>query len=113
VGQAPDGSAVAVPLDPVTGEISPTESAQTIPGIGGLFGLACPSTTQCLAVGTNINGSKGQAVPLDPATGDISGGQNVQSITGTVVLNNLICISTADCLAVGNTPAAQRVRRCH
>jgi hypothetical protein len=103
VGHAPDGQGVAVSLDPATGAIATGESVQTIPGTGGmgLEGVACPTTTQCLAVGENAGASAGAAVPLDPATGAPSTGQSGQSVTTKGVLVGVSCPSAAVCLAVG------------
>ena len=103
VGHAPDGQGVAVSLDPATGAIATGESVQTIPGTGGLGleGVACPTTTQCLAVGENAGASAGAAVPLDPATGAPSTGQSGQSVTTKGVLVGVSCPSAAVCLAVG------------
>jgi hypothetical protein len=103
VGHAPDGQGVAVPLDPATGAISTGENVQTIPGIGGLGleGVACPTATQCLAVGEDASRSAGAAVPLDPTTGAISAGGGVQSVTSKGVLVDISCPSASSCLAVG------------
>jgi len=103
VGHAPDGQGEAVPLDPTTGAIATGESVQTIPGTSGvgLEGVACPTTTQCLAVGENASASAAAAVPLDPATGAISSGQSGQSVTTKGVLVGINCPSATMCLAVG------------
>jgi hypothetical protein len=79
------------------------EGVVTIPGTGGvgLEGVACPTTTQCLAVGENASASAGAAVPLDPATGAPSKGQGAQSVTTKGVLVGVSCPSAAVCLAVG------------
>ncbi len=103
VGHAPDGQGVAVSLDPATGAIATGENVQTIPGTGGvgLEGVACPTTTRCLAVGENAGASAGAAVPLDPATGAPSTGQSSKSVTTKGVLVGVSCPSAAVCLAVG------------
>jgi hypothetical protein len=103
VGHAPDGQGEAVSLDPATGAIATDESLQTIPGTGGLGleGLACPTTTQCVAVGENVSRSAGAAVPLNPATGALSTGETVQSVTTKGVLVGISCPSPTMCLAVG------------
>ena len=103
VGHAPNGQGVAVSLDPATGAIAMGENIQTIPGTGGvgLEGVACPTTTRCLAVGENAGASAGAAVPLDPATGAPSTGQSAQSVTTKGVLFGVSCPSAAVCLAVG------------
>ncbi len=103
VGHAPEGQGVVVSLDPTTGAIAMGEGVVTIPGTGGvgLEGVACPTTTQCLAVGENASASAGAAVPLDPATGAPSKGQGAQSVTTKGVLVGVSCPSAAVCLAVG------------
>lgn len=103
VGHAPQGQGVAVSLDPATGAIASGKSVQTIPGTGGvgLEGVACPTTTRCLAVGENAGASAGAAVPLNPATGAPSTGQRSQDVTTKGVLVGVSCPSAAMCLAVG------------
>jgi hypothetical protein len=103
VGHASDGQGVAVSLDPATGAIATDESLETIPGTGGLGleGLACPTTTQCVAVGENASKSAGAAVPLNPSTGALSTGESVQSVTNKGVLVGISCPSPTRCLAVG------------
>jgi hypothetical protein len=103
VGHAPDGQGMAVPLNPATGAIATGETVETIPGTGGvgLEAVACPNTTQCLAVGENASASAGVAVPLDPATGALSTGQSGQNVTTKGVLVGISCPSAATCLAVG------------
>jgi hypothetical protein len=103
VGHAPNGQGAAVSLDPATGAIAMGESVQTIQGTGGLGleGVACPTTTQCLAVGENAGASAAAAVPLNPATAAPSTGQSSQSVTTKGVLVAVSCPSAAVCLAVG------------
>ncbi|MGP0030684.1 MAG: hypothetical protein ACLPVF_09295, partial [Acidimicrobiales bacterium] len=88
-----------MPLNPTTGAISSGQSVQKITGSEFLYGVACSSTTQCLAVG--IGDSLGTVVPLNPTTGAISNGQGVHTISGTGELFGAACSSSTQCLGVG------------
>ena len=103
VGHDSSGSGVAVALSPATGAIVSGRRVQTIPGTGGvgLEGVACPTSTLCVAVGENSGRSAGVAVPLDPATGAVRRGRTVQEVTHKGILVDLACPSTTVCLAVG------------
>jgi hypothetical protein len=102
IGESPDQTeGIAVPLDPDTARVLSGQNLQTI---GGVFmsGVACASSTECVAVGHKSNGS-GIAVALDPMTATISNGQTVQTIPGTggVGLEGVACPSANLCVAVG------------
>ena len=92
---------VAVPLNPNTATVLSGQDLQTISGII-MSGVACASSTQCLAVGRDSSGS-GVVVALDPTTGTITSGQSVQTIPGTggVGLEGVACPSADLCVAVG------------
>jgi uncharacterized repeat protein (TIGR01451 family) len=77
------------------------QTVQTIPGIFGPEGVACPSSTLCLAVGLNYNSNVGETVSLDSATGQVASGQSVQTISGSAILEDVACASATLCLAVG------------
>ena len=87
---------------------SPAKAAvQEITGTEVIAGVACPSSTQCLAVGGN--GDDAMAVPLNPATGAISSGQGVQTLSGIANFNGVACSSSTQCLAVGEDSAFEAV----
>ena len=91
-----------VPLDPATGQIASGQSVQGVPETDQLFGVACPSATLCLAVGTSFTGTgMGVGLPLDPATGQVVSGQSAQKIPGTGSFNGVACPSATLCFAVG------------
>jgi hypothetical protein len=83
---------------------------QVVPGIGTFNGVACPSGSQCLGVGTifatTSSGAAGAAAPLNATSGAVSGGQSVQTIAGTGQIVAVSCPSDAQCLAVGENPDA-------
>jgi hypothetical protein len=89
----------AAPIDPTTGAIPNGQSVQSIVNTGAFFGVACPTTTACLAVGDNSVGSAGVAVPLNPVNGENTA--LVQTITGVGFFNAVACPTTTECLAVG------------
>jgi photosystem II stability/assembly factor-like uncharacterized protein len=82
---------------------STTWNAQSIPtGVGELAGLACPSTSDCFAVGEDSSDTL--AVLL--ATTDAGTTWTTQSIpSGLAFLLGIACPSTSDCYAVGDTPS--------
>ena len=97
-----DGGGLAVPLNPATGAVSSGQSMRSIPGAtGGLEGVACPSSVQCLAVTPSENFEQGLAVALNPTTGVISTGESTQVVPGTTYLEGVACSSSTLCLGVG------------
>ncbi|MGP0030708.1 MAG: hypothetical protein ACLPVF_09415, partial [Acidimicrobiales bacterium] len=100
-GEESENVAVAAPLNPTTGAIFSGQSTKTITGSEYLFGVACSSSTQCLAGGTVNAESEGTTAPLNPATGAISNGQSVQTFSGTASLDGTACSTSTQCLGVG------------
>jgi hypothetical protein len=100
---------MAVPLDPATGEVVSGQSGQTFSTTSDLTGVACPSATECLAVGMNDVDVNGVGVPLDPATGAVGSGQSVQVYSDSDHMNGAGCLSQALCLGVGQEPTATSV----
>ena len=70
VGETSPTTGAAVPLDPTTGQVASGQSVQAFAGTTLLLGVACASTTGCLAVGYYYTSSyTGVAAALDPTTG--------------------------------------------
>jgi hypothetical protein len=73
-------------------------NVQTVPGMRELGGIACPSSSTCLAVGINVANTAGAIVPI---TNGSAGA--VQSVAGTGELGGIACPSSSMCIAVGET----------
>ena len=71
-----------------------TPSLFPVPGSFGLTGIACPSTSDCLAIGYGSSGS----FVLPYVDGELSDGQLVP---GDVQLDAITCPTASDCFAVG------------
>jgi Bacterial Ig-like domain (group 3)/Putative Ig domain len=99
------GVGVVVAINPATGQVASGQSVQAIAGTASLHSVVCPSSTSCLAVGSNSSGV-GVAVPINPATDQVTSGQSVQTIAGAEALLGVACSSTTDCLAVGGVAIA-------
>jgi hypothetical protein len=97
-------SGAAVSLNPVTGSLASGQSVHLIGSSGFLNGVACPSSSVCLAVGENPNQSKGVAVPLNPSTAAIRSGEELHTFSG-ISMSAVACASSDQCLAVGHNPA--------
>jgi hypothetical protein len=71
VGNDGDDPSIAesVPLTAATGAVPAGQSLQEVPGAGSLAGIACPSSTICLAAGTAFEAQGSIVVPLTTATG--------------------------------------------
>ncbi len=61
-----------------------------------LNGIACPSSTSCIAVGQNSNDAEGVVVPVDGS----STGTPIM-VSGTIALFAVACPTTTECEAVG------------
>ena len=105
IGVGNDASSVnsgaAVPLNPVSGDLSTGQSLQLFGSSGFLNGVSCPSRSVCLAVGDNRNDTKGIAVPLNPQTATVRSGQELRTISG-IFISGVACASRRACLAVGH-----------
>jgi hypothetical protein len=88
------------PLDPATGQLASGEKVQGVSETDQLNGVACQSTTRCLAVGRNNNGT-GATLPVYPATGKVVKGHSPQSIAGSGSFQGVACPSATACVAVG------------
>jgi hypothetical protein len=73
-------------------------SVQTVSDSEGLFDIACPSSSSCLAVGVNASNTEGAIVPI---TNGAAG--PAQSVTGTDGLIGIACSSGSTCFGVGET----------
>jgi hypothetical protein len=101
-------SGAAVPLNPASGGLATGQSVQLIGSSGFLNGVACPSSSDCLAVGENSNQTRGVAVPLNPNTAAVRSGQELHTISG-FFMSGVACASSAQCLAVGHDSSGSGV----
>ncbi len=72
-------------------------AGQTVAAASGLSGVACPTSTTCVAVGSTQSATNGLIVPIDngvPGT--------AQSDTGTKDLTAIACPSATTCVALGS-----------
>ncbi len=95
-------------LDPATGDLSRGQSLQLIRSSGLLNGVSCTSGALCLAVGENLDETKGIAVALDPDTAMVRRTQVVHAISG-IFPSGVACASRKQCLAVGHGPGGSGV----
>jgi hypothetical protein len=70
-GDPPTGQ--AVPIDATTGTIVGGQAVQTLAGTGSLNAVVCPSSAECLAVGSSFESIGAMTEELDPATGTAAG----------------------------------------
>lgn len=63
----------AVPIDATTGTIVDGQAVQTLAGTGSLNAVVCPSSAECLAVGSSFESVGAMTEELDPATGTATG----------------------------------------
>ena len=79
-----------------------------ITGEGALYGVSCPTSTTCIAVGADFNGSHAHSVT---STGTLSGGVWSWTTEATVLsdagdfinaLTTVDCVSSTKCVAVGS-----------
>ena len=101
-------SGAAASLNPVSGDLSTGQSLQLIRSSGLLNGVSCPSSSVCLAVGENPNGTRGLAVPLNPNTAMVRTGQKRHIISG-IFMSAVACASRKQCLAVGHDSSGSGV----
>jgi hypothetical protein len=82
-----------------------TWSAATFPTAGDvLAGVACPSATSCVVVGSNSGSSPtaGVADTLSISSGSGAFGTTPVTLSGITTLDGVACTSSLDCTAVGN-----------
>jgi hypothetical protein len=101
-------SGAAASLDPVSGGLSTGKSLHLIRSSGFLNGVSCPSGSACLAVGENLNETRGIAVPLNPDTAMVRSGQEPHIISG-IVMSGVACASRKQCVAVGHDSSGSGV----
>ena len=84
-----------------------TWANRTVPaGLGSLSGVACPSASECTAVGGTSNTNGGPASGAIIATTDGGTTWRGQTIpSGVAYLRGVACPSTSGCTAVGSGPA--------
>jgi hypothetical protein len=105
---------VAASLDPVTGNVSKGQSVQDFPSAYRLSGVACATSSLCIAVGFPPRGVRGGVTaPLDPTTGELSLGQSIQTIAGVTNFDAVACSSPTQCLAVGTTAVTNALVQPH
>ncbi len=95
-------SGAAVSLNPATGGLSSGQSVHLLGSSGFLNGVACPSSSDCLAVGETPNQTKGVAVPLNPNTAAMRSGEELHTISG-ISMSAVACTSSDQCLGVGHS----------
>ncbi len=79
-------------------------AGQTVAAASGLSGVACPTSTTCVAVGSTQSGTNGLIVPIDngvPGT--------AQSDTSTQDLTAIACPSATTCVALGSNSSITAV----
>jgi hypothetical protein len=109
VGEDSGGNQADVPLNPATGTISSGKAVTDISGIeDGIFGVACPTTALCVAVGLHTfdmaGDMEGVAVPLNLSTGAAISAP--EPILGLDSPSAVTCASSTQCLAVGQNSAS-------
>jgi hypothetical protein len=80
----------------------PAGAAQDISGVDLFVGVACPTSTQCLGVGSNTHATVGESAALNGSTGALSSGQSAQSTLGIGPISSVACVSATLCLGVGS-----------
>ena len=95
-GASPASNAGVGVVVPISG--GAPGSAQTVAGTSRLPGVACPSSTNCVAVGSNAAVSAGVVVPVAP--GGAPGAP--QAVTGHLQLFGVACPNSSGCVAAGS-----------
>ena len=85
-----------------TGAAAASGSVQSIPGTGQLFAIACPSATNCIAVGFAGDPNSG---PTEGVVVPIMNGKpgSPQMVPDTDELLGIACSSSSSCVAVGGS----------
>ena len=75
----------------------------TVPGVGALSGVACPTATTCVSVGDDGN-FNGKSAVINAATGAVKAWSGDLANSGT--LNAVACPGTKSCVAVADDTVA-------